>query len=82
MELRQLNRLINDPVNDEDRQVCTRVQQGSRTDGYEPGPLAMVESCIFNFHEMIRQVIPVATLGKEPQRGSVASENLRLAEEE
>jgi phenylpropionate dioxygenase-like ring-hydroxylating dioxygenase large terminal subunit len=78
LELRRLNRLINDPVNDEDRQLCERVQQGIRTDGYEPGPLALAESCIFNFHELIRQEIPVATLVKEPPRGSVATENLAL----
>jgi phenylpropionate dioxygenase-like ring-hydroxylating dioxygenase large terminal subunit len=79
-ELRRLNRLINDPVNDEDRQLCERVQQGLRSDGYEPGPLALVESCIYHFHELIRQEIPVTTLVKEPQRGSVASENSKLAE--
>jgi phenylpropionate dioxygenase-like ring-hydroxylating dioxygenase large terminal subunit len=78
LELRRLNRLINDPVNDEDRQLCERVQQGIRTDGYEPGPLALAVSCIFNFHELIRLEIPVATLVIEAPRGSVATENLAL----
>ena len=79
-ELRRLNRLINDPVNDEDKELCTRVQQGLRTDGYSPGPLSKEEHCIFNFHEMIRREIPVAALRDEPVRGLVAAENSRLAE--
>jgi phenylpropionate dioxygenase-like ring-hydroxylating dioxygenase large terminal subunit len=78
-ELRRLNRLINDPVNAEDEQLCVRVQQGLRTTGFQPGPLALAESSIFNFHELIRQEIPVASLKEEPRRGSVADENRALA---
>jgi len=50
-ELRRLNMLINELVNEEDRQICIRVQQGLQTNGYEPGPLSQQESCIFNFHD-------------------------------
>jgi phenylpropionate dioxygenase-like ring-hydroxylating dioxygenase large terminal subunit len=79
MELRRLNRLINDPVNDEDRELCLGVQQGLQTDGYQPGPLSLTESCIFNFHELIRRAVPVAALADEPLRGSVAAENTALS---
>jgi phenylpropionate dioxygenase-like ring-hydroxylating dioxygenase large terminal subunit len=74
-ELRRLNILINDPVNEEDRQICTRVQQGLRTHGYQPGPLSQQETCIFNFHEMMRELIPVMSSRREPVNGSVAAEN-------
>ncbi|MFT5483799.1 MAG: phenylpropionate dioxygenase-like ring-hydroxylating dioxygenase large terminal subunit [Halieaceae bacterium] len=77
-ELRRLNRLINDPINEEDRQLCTRVQQGLLTHGYQPGPLSSMESGVFNFHELIRQSVPVTTLKKAPSPGSVATENTRL----
>jgi phenylpropionate dioxygenase-like ring-hydroxylating dioxygenase large terminal subunit len=61
-ELRRLNLLINDPVNEEDRLICKRVQQGLQTHGYQPGSLSQQESCIFNFHEMMRDLIPVMSL--------------------
>jgi len=78
LELRQLNMLINAAVNEEDIQLCTRVQQGLRTHGYQPGPLSRLESSVFNFHETLRQQIPVMALRHEPEKGSVAAENSRL----
>ena len=77
-ELRRLNMLINEPVNEEDRQICIRVQQGLQTNGYEPGPLSQQESCIFNFHEMMRELIPAMSLPQEPGKGSVATENSKM----
>lgn len=79
LELRRLNRLINDPVNLEDKQLCTRVQQGLRTHGYRPGPLSLQESAVFNFHELLRSLLPVMNLETLPTSGSVVSENARLA---
>ena len=78
LELRRLNILINDPVNEEDRQICIRVQQGLHTHGYQPGPLSQQESCIFNFHEMMRDLLPVMSLPHQPDKGSVAAENSRM----
>ena len=78
-ELRKLNIMINDPVNDEDRLLCSRVQKGLRTHGYRPGPLSQQEIGIYQFHEAIRKAIPVASLIDEPPRGQVAAENLRLS---
>jgi phenylpropionate dioxygenase-like ring-hydroxylating dioxygenase large terminal subunit len=77
-ELRRLNVLINDSVNEEDRQLCTRVQQGLRSYGYSPGPLSQQESGVFAFHEMLRRLIPVASLTEAPAPGTLASENSRL----
>lgn len=78
-ELRRLNMLINGPVNDEDRVICERVQKGLRTDGYQPGPLSQLESCVSNFHEMLRDLIPVMSMQQAPHRGSVAAANADLA---
>jgi phenylpropionate dioxygenase-like ring-hydroxylating dioxygenase large terminal subunit len=75
IELRRLNILINDPVNEEDRQICTRVQQGLATHAYEPGPLSQQEIGVFNFHQLMREQLPVMALRDEPVKGSVAAEN-------
>jgi phenylpropionate dioxygenase-like ring-hydroxylating dioxygenase large terminal subunit len=80
IELRRLNFLINDKVNDEDRTICKRVQQGLSTHAYQPGPLSLLENSVSNFHEMIRDCVPVASLREPPLIGCVAAENLRLAE--
>ena len=79
LELRRLNILINDPINEEDRQICLRVQRGLSTHQYEPGPLSQLESGIFNFHEMLRDRIPVMSLREEPVRGSVADKNISMS---
>lgn len=77
-ELRRLNVKVNAPINDEDQVLCARVQQGLQTHGYTPGPLSQMELDIFHFHEMIRELIPVAALKKAPARGQVAAKNLEL----
>ena len=79
IELRQLNMLINDTVNAEDQQLCARVQNGLRTSGYEPGPLSLLENGVFNFHEMVRTLVPVAARKQAPVAGTVAAENVRLS---
>jgi len=76
--LRDLNIQINDPVNDEDRELCERVQKGLQTTGYRPGPLSSEESSVFFFHEMLRKRVPVTRLDKAPPVGKVAAENERL----
>jgi phenylpropionate dioxygenase-like ring-hydroxylating dioxygenase large terminal subunit len=77
-ELRRLNILINDPVNAEDKLLCSRVQKGLQTHDYEPGPLSQQESGIFNFHEMMRGLIPVMSLPDPPDRGTVATVNTAM----
>jgi phenylpropionate dioxygenase-like ring-hydroxylating dioxygenase large terminal subunit len=77
-ELRRLNVVVNAPINDEDQVLCARVQQGLQTHGYTPGPLSNMELDIYHFHEMIRDLIPVAKLKKSPLRGQVAAKNTEL----
>lgn len=79
IELRRLNLLINDPVNDEDKIICERVQKGLNTHGYRPGPLSLQESGISNFHEMMRELIPIMSAEEAPVTGSVTADNSRLA---
>jgi len=78
IELRKLNRAVNDPVNDEDRDLCLRVQRGLNTHGYRPGPLSQQETAIFNFHQLLRSRVPVINLRRAPRRGKVASTNETL----
>ena len=80
LELRRLNIQINDLVNEEDKTLCTRVQQGLRTTGYRPGPLSAVENEVLGFHDMVRELVPVAALDLAPARGQVGAENQRLSD--
>jgi phenylpropionate dioxygenase-like ring-hydroxylating dioxygenase large terminal subunit len=77
-ELRRLNVEINDIVNGEDKTLCERVQKGLQTSGYSPGPLSQKEVGVYFFHEMVRDLVPVATLDESPQRGQVAARNSDL----
>ena len=77
-KLRRLNVQINNAVNDEDRMLCERVQLGLQTSGYEPGPFCGEEQGLYNFHQMLRDRIPVAALDEAPEAGMVRSENERL----
>lgn len=76
--LRRLNLKINQPVNEEDRQLCERVQLGLKTTDYVPGPLSQIESSVSCFHHMIRTLLPVASLQQSPPPGQIAQENQRL----
>lgn len=78
--LRELNLLINDPVNDEDKTLCERVQKGLQTTGYRPGPLSSEESSVFFFHQAVRELVPVTTLDEAPEVGKVSAENERLSQ--
>jgi phenylpropionate dioxygenase-like ring-hydroxylating dioxygenase large terminal subunit len=77
-EVRRLNMEINDSVNGEDRTLCERVQKGLQTDSYAPGPLSQLEVGIHYFHELVRKLLPVATLNESPARGQVAAKNAEL----
>jgi len=77
-KLRHLNLDINGSINDEDRDLCERVQKGLATTGYRPGPLSSEESGIWRFHELVRRLVPATTLDSAPALGQVAAENRRL----
>jgi phenylpropionate dioxygenase-like ring-hydroxylating dioxygenase large terminal subunit len=77
-ELRRLNVQINNEVNDEDRELCERVQLGLQSTGYEPGPFSEEEQGLYNFHQMVRERIPVAGLAESPAIGCLLDENEQL----
>ncbi|HVS77888.1 MAG TPA: aromatic ring-hydroxylating dioxygenase subunit alpha [Steroidobacteraceae bacterium] len=66
--LRYLNARINRQVQREDRFLCTRVQRGLASRSYEPGPLSQLESCMLQFHELLRARIPEAREPRPPAR--------------
>jgi len=71
-ELRDINIEFNNRVNDEDLTLCERVQQGLQTRDYAPGPLSKLEVGIHYFHEMVRELVPVARLPEAPAPGQMA----------
>jgi phenylpropionate dioxygenase-like ring-hydroxylating dioxygenase large terminal subunit len=56
--LRYLNARINRQVQREDEDLCNRVQRGLASSFYQPGPLSTHETCVLQFHDMIRERIP------------------------
>jgi phenylpropionate dioxygenase-like ring-hydroxylating dioxygenase large terminal subunit len=58
--LRYLGARINRQVQREDEFLCTRVQRGLGSRSYEPGPLSRLESCMLQFHDLLRSRIPEA----------------------
>jgi phenylpropionate dioxygenase-like ring-hydroxylating dioxygenase large terminal subunit len=63
--LRYLNARINRQVQREDEDLCKRVQRGLASSFYTPGPLSKLETCVLQFHDMIRNRIP-ETLSPNP----------------
>jgi phenylpropionate dioxygenase-like ring-hydroxylating dioxygenase large terminal subunit len=55
---RYLTARINRQVQREDEFLCKRVQQGLASGSYEPGPLSTLESCMLQFHDLLRERIP------------------------
>jgi phenylpropionate dioxygenase-like ring-hydroxylating dioxygenase large terminal subunit len=66
MLLRYLNARINRVVQREDEFLCKRVQRGLQSSGYTPGPLSNLESCVLDFHDLIRERIPEARAAAAP----------------
>jgi phenylpropionate dioxygenase-like ring-hydroxylating dioxygenase large terminal subunit len=64
--VRYLNARINRQVQREDEFLCRRVQRGLASSSYEPGPLSRLESCMWNFHELLRERIPEARHARAP----------------
>ncbi len=56
--LRYLCARINRQVQREDEFLCNRVQRGLGSQAYEPGPLSQLESCMLQFHDLLRERIP------------------------
>ncbi|HTV51203.1 MAG TPA: aromatic ring-hydroxylating dioxygenase subunit alpha [Steroidobacteraceae bacterium] len=66
--LRYLGARINRQVQREDEFLCVRVQRGLGSRSYEPGPLSSLESCMLQFHDMLRARIPEAREPRAPAR--------------
>lgn len=66
--LRYLGSRINRQVQREDEFLCTRVQRGLGSRSYEPGPLSGLESCMLQFHDLLRRRIPEVREAHAPPR--------------
>jgi phenylpropionate dioxygenase-like ring-hydroxylating dioxygenase large terminal subunit len=66
--LRKLSNRINNAVNEEDRQLCLRVQRGLASPSYTPGPLSSIETWMTEFHELLERQIPEIRLPAPPSR--------------
>jgi phenylpropionate dioxygenase-like ring-hydroxylating dioxygenase large terminal subunit len=66
--LRYLGSRINRQIQREDEFLCDRVQRGLGSRSYEPGPLSTLESCMLQFHELLRSRIPEVREPHAPAR--------------
>ena len=66
--LRYLGARLNRQVQHEDEFLCVRVQRGLGSRSYEPGPLSSLESCMLQFHDMLRARIPEVREPRAPAR--------------
>ena len=66
--VRYLSNRINTSVNNEDKWLCERVQRGLASSSYRPGPLSSIESCMLEFHNLLRERIPEFKLASPPHR--------------
>ncbi|MFZ0497857.1 MAG: aromatic ring-hydroxylating dioxygenase subunit alpha [Steroidobacteraceae bacterium] len=66
--LRYLGSRINRQVQREDEFLCARVQRGLGSRSYEPGPLSQLESCMLQFHDLLRSRIPETREPRAPAR--------------
>src|SRR3984893_6647834 len=63
---RFLSNRINTSVNNEDKWLCARVQRGLASSSYPPGHLSRLESCMLEFHNLLRARIPEFRLPAPP----------------
>jgi phenylpropionate dioxygenase-like ring-hydroxylating dioxygenase large terminal subunit len=68
--VRWLGNRINMQVNNEDRQLCERLQRGIADSHYRPGPLSQIETWMLEFHNLLRARIPEVRLPSAPARFS------------
>jgi phenylpropionate dioxygenase-like ring-hydroxylating dioxygenase large terminal subunit len=74
-----LNRRINIQVYKEDADLIRSVQGGLGSESYIAGVLSEKEICVRQFHDMIRDAIPVAHLPTAPAPGTTAAVNASLS---
>lgn len=73
-----LNRRINSQVQREDEELIASVQEGLGSRSYVSGLLSEKEICLRQFHDLVREALPVARLPQAPPPGSVAQANAAL----
>jgi phenylpropionate dioxygenase-like ring-hydroxylating dioxygenase large terminal subunit len=66
--IRWLGNRINMQVNNEDRELCERLQRGIADSHYRPGPLSQIETWMLEFHNLLRARIPEVRLPSAPAR--------------
>jgi phenylpropionate dioxygenase-like ring-hydroxylating dioxygenase large terminal subunit len=66
--VRWLGNRINMQVNNEDRELCERLQRGIADSHYRPGPLSQIETWMLEFHNLLRARIPEVRLANAPAR--------------
>jgi phenylpropionate dioxygenase-like ring-hydroxylating dioxygenase large terminal subunit len=76
---RWLTGRINMEVFLEDNHLIESVQAGLGTSAYGQGYFSEKEICLRQFHDMIREAIPVASEVTPPEPGTVAAQNARLS---
>jgi hypothetical protein len=76
---RWLNWRINNQVQIEDEQLVQDVQEGLKSRIYSVGYLSEKEICLRQFHDMIRNHVPVAYTRTPPAPGSVEAVDRAMA---
>ena len=79
-ELRDIDLQVLDEVNAEDKVICERIQRGVQTHGYQPGPLSREESGIADFHQRVREHIPITQNPAPPPHGELEAHNREILE--
>jgi phenylpropionate dioxygenase-like ring-hydroxylating dioxygenase large terminal subunit len=74
-----LNYRINSQVQREDDDLVRSVQAGLASESYSGGILSEKEVCLRQFHEMVRELLPVARLPEPPEPGSMWTLNETLS---
>lgn len=77
--VRYLNRRINRQVGREDEKFCYWADGGLKSSSYQGGPLSDREVAVRQFHDRIRELLPVARRSRAPEPGWIteAREALR-----
>ncbi len=74
-----LNYRINSQVQREDDDLVRSVQVGLASESYSTGILSEKEVCLRQFHDMVREVLPVARLPEPPEAGTMWTLNETLS---
>jgi phenylpropionate dioxygenase-like ring-hydroxylating dioxygenase large terminal subunit len=75
---RYLNRRITRDVLKEDLEFCRWTNEGIHSSSYQAGLLSTLELGVRQFHEQIRELIPVAGCEESPPVGQIRIRNDEL----